>query len=405
MGCRGPSGAPPPRPTLARMIATNPAHATGGPNPLAALRGEVARRRADGQDLIDLSIGDPDEPTPEVIRTALREAVAPVSSYPTAAGQRSTREAIAGFMARRHGVPLDVDTQVLPTSGSKEAIFHLPLAFIDPHGERRTVVWGTPGYPTYARGTRYAGGLDHAVVLEERDGWRLDLAALDADVLARTAIAWICYPHNPTGATVDVAYLRDQLAVARAHDILLASDECYQEVWFDTPPPSLMEACDGDLRGALSFLSLSKRSGMTGYRSGAIVGDAGLIASLRRLREDTGTASPDFVQAAARAAWTDQDHVEERRTIFAAKREVVLTALERMGLHWSGSQATFYVWLRAPSGDDLADATALLDAGVVVTPGRAFGPAGLGWLRLALVPDVEGCSEAMRRFASVVPAG
>jgi succinyldiaminopimelate transaminase len=387
------------------MIATNPAHATGGPNPLAAMRGEVARRRAAGQDLIDLSIGDPDEPTPVAIRAALRDAVEPVSSYPTAAGHRSTREAIAGFMARRHGVALDADTQVLPTAGSKEAIFHLPLAFLDPWGERRTVVWGTPGYPTYARGTRYAGGVDHAVVLEERDGWRLDLAALDAELLARTAIAWLCYPHNPTGATVDLAYLRDQLAVARAHDILLCSDECYQEVWFDAPPPSLMEACDGDPRGALAFLSLSKRSGMTGYRSGAIVGDAELIASLRRLREDTGTASPDFVQAAARAAWADQAHVDERRAVFAAKRAVVLDGLARLGLRWSGSQATFYVWVHAPSGDDLADATALLDAGVVVTPGRAFGPAGVGWLRLALVPDVAGCAEAMRRWATVTSAG
>jgi succinyldiaminopimelate transaminase len=385
------------------MVTTNPAHAASGPNPLAALRSEVARRRAAGQDLIDLSIGDPDEPTPDAIRAALRDAITPVSSYPTAAGQHSTREAIAGFMARRHGVMLDADTEVLPTSGSKEAIFHLPLAFLDAHGERRTVVWGTPGYPTYARGTRYAGGLDHAVVLEERDGWRLDLARLDADVLAATSIAWVNYPHNPTGATVDLAYLRDQLAVARAHDILLCSDECYQEVWFDTPPPSLMEACDGDHSGALSFLSLSKRSGMTGYRSGAIVGDAAAVAVLRRLREDTGTASPDFVQAAARAAWDDQDHVDERRAVFAAKRAVVFAGLDALGLQRSGSQATFYVWLRSPSGDDLADATALLDAGVVVTPGRAFGPAGDGWLRLALVPDVEGCAEAMRRWAAMAP--
>jgi succinyldiaminopimelate transaminase len=387
------------------MIATNPAHATGGPNPLAALRAEVSRRRAAGEDLIDLSIGDPDEPTPEPIRSALRDAITPVSNYPTAAGQPATRAAIAGFMARRHGVTLDADTQVLPTSGSKEAIFHLPLAFLDPHGERRTVVWGTPGYPTYARGTRYAGGIDHAVVLEAREGWRLDLASVADDVLARTAIAWICYPHNPTGATVDLSYLRDQLAVARAHDILLCSDECYQEVWFDTPPPSLMEACDGDPQGALSLLSLSKRSGMTGYRSGAIVGDAALVASLRRLRDDTGTASPDFVQAAARAAWADQDHVDGRRAVFAEKRDIVLAGLQRMGLTWSGSQATFYVWVHAPSGDDLADASALLEAGVVVTPGRAFGPAGEGWLRLALVPDAAGCAEAMRRWDGLVSTG
>jgi succinyldiaminopimelate transaminase len=381
------------------MPTTNPVLTTGGTNPLAALRDQVLERRAAGLDLIDLSIGDPDEPTPDVIRSALVEALVPDSDYPSSAGQPSTRRSIAGFVARRHGVRVDPDTQVLPTSGSKEAIFHLPFAFIDPAAARSTVIWGTPGYPTYARGTRYAGGVPHAVVLTAENDWRLDLADVAEETLARTALAWLCYPHNPSGATVDLGYLRDQLAVARANDILLCSDECYQEIWFDAPAPSLLEAGDGDLAGMLAILSLSKRSGMTGYRSGAIVGDATAITALRRLREDTGTASPDFVQAAARAAWDDQGHVDERREVFAAKRAIVLAGLEDMGLTWSGSTATFYVWVRVPGGDDLAYATHLLDAGIVVTPGRAFGTGGEGWIRLALVPDVDGCHAAMKRWA------
>lgn len=380
------------------MVTTNPVLATGGANPLAALRDEVLRRRAAGEQLIDLSIGDPDEPTPDAIRTALKQALGPISSYPSAYGQAATRRAIAGFVSRRHGVTVDPATQVLPTAGSKEAIFHLPMAFLDPAGARRTVVWGSPGYPTYARGTRYAGGVDHAVILRQEDGWRLDLAALDADVLARTAIAWLSYPHNPTGAVVDLGYLREQLAVARANDILLCSDECYQEMWFDEPAPSLLEACDADLTGALAFLSLSKRSGMTGYRSGAIVGDAALVATLRVLRNDIGTASPDFVQAAAQAAWSDQSHVDERREVFRAKRDVVFAGLRDLGLRWSGSDATFYVWVRVPSGDDLAYTQALLAAGLVVTPGREFGRGGEGFIRLALVPDVDGMRDAMSRW-------
>ena len=391
------------------MPTLNPALAAAGPNPLAALREEVAARRAAGADLIDLSIGDPDEPTPEAVRSALRDAVGPVSSYPTARGGDAVRAAIAAFLARRHGVTVDPATQVLPTSGSKEAIFHLPLAFVDPAGPRRGVVFGTPGYPTYARGTRLAGGEPIAVRLREEDGWRLDLAALDADVLARTCVAWINHPHNPTGATVDVAYLRDQLAVARAHDVVLCSDECYQELWSGAPAPSLLEACDGDAAGALAFLSLSKRSGMTGYRSGAIAGDAALIAVLRRLREDTGTASPDFTQAAAVAAWSDDAHVAERRAAFAAKRAVVLEGLAAAGVAWSGSTDGLYVWARVADGDDVALARRLLDAGVVVTPGRAFGAGGEGWVRLALVPDVAGCREALRRWAdaaaTATPAG
>ncbi len=386
------------------MVTTNPALTTGGANPLAALRDEVARRRAGGQPLIDLSIGDPDEPTPSAIRAALRDAVTPVSSYPTTRGLDATRQAIAGFVARRHGVHLDPATQVLPTSGSKEAIFHLPFAFVDPAGDRRTVVWGTPGYPTYARGARYAGGEPHAVVLTEIDGWRLDLASLDDDVLARTCIAWIGYPHNPTGATVDRAYLRDQLEVARERDILLCSDECYQEVWFDEPAPSLLEVAGDDASGVIAVLSLSKRSGMTGYRSGALVGDAALVQRLRIVREDIGTASSDFVQAAARAAWSDDVHVGERRAIFAAKRDVMFAGLSVLGLKWSGSQATFYLWVRVP-GDELAYATALLDAGLVVTPGRAFGTGGEGWIRLALVPDLDGCRTAMDRWISAARSG
>ena len=387
------------------MVTTNPAVGRGGPNPLAARREEVARRRADGRPLIDLSIGDPDEPTPPAVREALKAAVGPVSSYPTGLGQLATRRAVAAFVQRRHGVEVDPATQVLPTSGSKEAIFHLPFAFLDPAGPRRTVVWGSPGYPTYARGTRYAGGEAHAVVLTDADGWRLDLASLDPELLERTAIAWLGYPHNPTGATVDHGYLRDQLEVARANDILLCSDECYQEVWFDEPAPSLLEVAGDGAQGMLAVLSLSKRSGMTGYRSGAIVGDAALIAQLRTLREDTGTASPDFVQAAAQVAWADDVHVAERRAIFAAKRDAVLEDLEALGLRWSGSRATFYVWIRVPGGDDLAYATALLDADVVVTPGRAFGTGGEGWIRLALVPDLSGCREAMRRWTAAQQQG
>ncbi len=381
------------------MVTTNPAIGRTGPNPLAALREDVGRRRAAGQHLIDLSIGDPDEPTPEAVREALRDAVGPVSDYPTGYGRAATRAAIAGFLARRHGVMVDPATQVLPTAGSKEAIFHLPLAFLDPGGERRVVLWGSPGYPTYARGARYAGGEPHAVVLKEEDGWRLDLTGLDAELLARTCIAWLGYPHNPTGATVDRAYLRDQLDAARANDILLCSDECYQELWFDTPAPSLLEVAGDGAEGALAVLSLSKRSGMTGYRSGAIAGDPALVAALRVLREDTGTASQDFVQAAAQVAWSDDAHVAERRAVFAAKREVVLGALAELGLEHSGSQATFYVWIRVPDGDDLAYASALLDAGLVVTPGRSFGRGGEGWIRLALVPALNGCREAMRRWA------
>ena len=387
------------------MVTSNPALTQLGGNRLAGLQEVANRLRSDGHPLYDFSIGDPDEPTPEVIRSALIGALAPVSRYPTAAGQPALREAVAGWLSRRHGVEVDAGTEVIPSAGSKEAIFHLPLAVLDPHGTRRHVLWGEPGYPTYASGAVFAGGISDPVTLTPEAGWRLSLTELPTERLQRACIAWLNHPHNPTGATADVGWYREQLAVAREHDLLLVSDECYQEIWFDVPAPSLLEACDGDLTGVLAVVSLSKRSGMTGYRSGAIVGDAELISRLKVLRPHIGTASPDFVQAAAIAAWSDQTHVDERREVFRAKREVLLAHLARHGIEVSGSEATFYLWFRAPGGDDAAYAEALLHERIVASPGRAFGPGGSGWLRLALVPTVEGCRAAAATWAAAIEAG
>jgi succinyldiaminopimelate transaminase len=387
------------------MVTSNPALDQLGGYPLAAFQDLANRLRAEGEPLHDLSIGDPDEPTPPFIREALVDAVGPVSRYPTAAGRRSLRAAVADWVARRHGVTVDPDRHVLPSAGSKEAIFHLPLAVVDPHGPRRHVLWGEPGYPVYGRGALFAGGESDPVTLTAEEGWRLSLGDLPADRLQRACLAWINHPHNPTGATADLDWYREQVAAAREHDLLLASDECYQEIWFDRPPPSVLEACDGDLTGVLAFVSLSKRSGMTGYRSGAIVGDPVLIDRLRLLRPNIGTAPPEFVQAAAAMAWGDQAHVDERRAVFGAKRAVVLEHLAKMGIEVSGSEATFYVWFRAPGGDDAAYAEALLRERIVASPGRAFGPGGVGWLRLALVPTVAGCEAAMAAWWDAHAAG
>jgi succinyldiaminopimelate transaminase len=387
------------------MVTSNPALAQLGGNRLAGLQELANRLRADGVALYDFAIGDPDEPTPEHIQRALKDAVGPVSRYPTAAGQPALRAAVAAWFARRHGVTVDPDTEVVPSSGSKEAIFHLPLAVLDPQSPRRHVLWGDPGYPTYASGAVFAGGVSDPVTLSAAGGWRLSLSELPPERLERACIVWLNHPHNPTGATVDLGWYREQVAVARAHDLLVASDECYQELWFDEPAPSVLEACDGDLRGVLAVVSLSKRSGMTGYRSGAIVGDAELITRLKLLRPHIGTASPDFVQAAAIAAWGDQRHVDERREIFRAKREVVLGNLADAGIEVSGSEAGLYVWFRAPGGDDAAYAEALLRERIVASPGRAFGPGGTGWLRLALVPTVEGCRAAMAVWRAALDAG
>lgn len=385
----------------------NPLLGRLGGYPLAAFQDLKADLQAQGVPLHDFSIGDPVEPTPPFIRQALIDGIPEVSQYPTAAGPRALREAIAGWVQRRFGVAVDPDTQVLPTAGSKEAIFHLPLGIVDPHGDRRAAIWGSPGYQVYERGQLFAGGTSDAVDLRDEDGWLLELAALDGDRLRAASIAWVNYPHNPTGAAADLGYYRRCVETAREHGLVLASDECYMDIYPESAeaPPSVLQAADDGFAGALAVFSLSKRSGMTGYRCGALVGDAELIRAQRLLRPNIGTASPEFVQHAARAAWSDDAHVAERRAIFDAKRAVVLGFLRDAGFRIGGSQATFYLWVAAPGGDDAAYAEALLTQRIIVSPGRAFGPAGQGWFRLALVPSVEGCREAVALWREAIGSG
>ncbi len=390
----------------------NPLLTRLGGYPLAAFQDLKRELAADGRPLHDFSIGDPVEPTPAFIREALVAGITATSQYPTAAGLAELRAAIAGWVERRFGVVVDPDTQVLPTAGSKEAIFHLPLAIIDPAGERRHALWGDPGYQVYERGTLFAGGESDPVALTPDDGWVLDLDALDPARLDRAAIAWVNYPHNPTGAVVDGAYYARMLATARDRGIVLASDECYADIYdeADAPPPSLLQAArtssgELDLSGALAAFSLSKRSGMTGYRCGALVGDPELIAAQRTLRPNIGTASPEFVQQAAIAAWSEDTHAVERRRVFNAKRQVMLAFFAKAGITVSGSAATFYLWFAAPGGDDAAYAQALLRHRIIASPGRAFGPAGRGWLRLALVPSVEGCHDAVGIWRAAIAEG
>ena len=387
-------------------LATNPLLSRLGGYPLAAFQDLARAMRTQTEPVHDFSIGDPVEPTPAFIRSALVAGIPTTSQYPTAAGLSELREAIAGWVGRRFGVTVDPDTEVLPTAGSKEAVFHLPLAIVDPHGSRRAVIWGDPGYQVYERGQLFAGGTSDPVALTDADGWRLELGDIAPDRLQQASIAWTNYPHNPTGATADLEYHRRAVAVTREHEIVLCSDECYVDIHPDDElPPSVLQACGDDRTGVLAAFSLSKRSGMTGYRCGALVGDAELIAAQRLLRPNIGTASPEPMQHAAIAAWSDDDHATERRGIFNAKRDVMLAFFEQADITVSGSAATFYVWFAAPGGDDAAYAEALLRHRIIASPGRAFGPAGTGWLRLALVPSVEGCREAARVWGAAISDG
>jgi acetylornithine aminotransferase len=339
---------------------------------------------ARGVPVIDFGIGEPREETPAFIRRALADAIEPLSAYPLAEGLPELRVAVAGWCGRRFGVPLDPDSQVVPTLGSKEAVFHLAQVVA---GD--VVVVTTPGYPVAARGAAFAGKELLELPLEAGRGFLPDLDAVPAETWARVAILWLNYPNNPTAATAPLELYERAAALAREHDFVLASDEAYSELWFGAAPPvSALQV--GDLRNVAVLNTLSKRSSMPGYRSGFVAGDPEVVAALKRYRPNVGVAPQSFVQRAAAAAWADEEHVTAVRDRYRAKRDVLLPALEEAGLRHVGGDATFFLWMTAPEGA----AERLLERGVVVAPGSFFGAAGEGYLRLALVPPPEQCARA-----------
>jgi LL-diaminopimelate aminotransferase len=368
-----------------------------GAYPLLRLEERRREIQARGIELYDFGTGDPREPTDPKIRQALVDGVPEVSQYPSTPGKKGLREAFCGWMARRHGVELDPDAEVLPATGSKEAIFHAPLAFLHPSHTRRGVAYGTPGYPVYERGTLFAGGEPLPVALRAEDGFLLPPEAIDP---GRTRILWVNHPHNPTGATATYAYLEKVAAFCHEHDILLFSDECYNDLYSGEPPPSILEFTR---ERTLAFCSLSKRSGMTGYRSAMMAGDAELIAALKKLRPSIGVATQSFVQDAAVMAWSDDEHVEERRRIFAEKRALFKDFFERAKLAFLPTHASIYLWVAVE--DDEAYALRLLEEGVIVAPGRSFGAGGEGYLRIALVPGLEECKKAIERWERLIREG
>jgi succinyldiaminopimelate transaminase len=354
---------------------------------------EARRRLAEaGVPMIDFGIGEPREETPAFIRETMARSIDPQSRYPLPDGLPELRAAIAAWAERRFGPRLDPDTELVPTFGSKEAIFHLAQVL-----DGELVVVPQPAYPVYERGAVFAGRTVHELPLRASAGFLPDLDAVPAGVWRRTAILWLNYPNNPTAATASIELYERAAALAREHDFVVASDEAYSELYFGADPPvSALQVADRT--NVAVFNTLSKRSSMPGYRSGFVAGDPELVAALKRYRPNVGVAPPEFVQLAAVAAWGDEEHVAAVRETYRAKREVVLPALERLGLRHAGGDATFFLWLEGAAPDLHGR---LLERGVILTPGSYFGAAGEGYLRLALVPTLEECRRAAELLVGV----
>ncbi|GIW70712.1 MAG: LL-diaminopimelate aminotransferase [Planctomycetota bacterium] len=368
----------------------------------------VEQLRAQGIEPIDLGVGDPSDPTPEPIRRACQQAVErhAASGYPSYAGSPAFRAAVAEWTRRRFGIELDPQTEITSSLGSKEAIFHVAEALVEP-GE--IVLCPSPGYPPYARGARFAEAQPWFYPLRPENGFLPELEAIPPEVAARARLLWINYPNSPTGRVASLAELERIAAWARARGIVLCSDEPYSEIYFtEEPPPSALQ-CGKE--GVLVFQSLSKRSHMTGYRVGWVAGDARLVAALRRLKTNIDSGTPWFIQDAAIAALGDEEHVARARASYRARRDALLEGLAAAGLEPCPPEGTFYVWQRLPAGLSSVEFARRLLApqiAVVCTPGAWLGEPladgthpGEGYVRFALVAPLERIQEAARRLAAL----
>ena len=353
---------------------------------------EAARLvRERGIEVIDLGMGDPREPTDPKIRQALVDGLRERMGYPAAVGLPELREAIAAWAGSRFEAALDPETEVIPTLGSKEAIFTFAHAVVDLERGKDTVAFTEPGYPVYERGALFAHARPLALPLHEENGFLPDLDAIDD--LGRLAVLWVNYPNNPTAATAPLSFYERLAALAREHGFVVASDEAYTELWFEEPPASALQLADRT--NVVVFNTLSKRSSMTGYRSGFAAGDPALIDALKAFRPSVGTAPQEFVQRASVVAWGDEEHVAEARARYGRKRALFLDVFARAGLRVAGSEATMYLWVAVPDGATSEGfAERLLEHGVLVTPGSYLGAAGEGYFRVALVPSEEECARA-----------
>jgi LL-diaminopimelate aminotransferase len=364
-----------------------------------------AEQRKKGVDLIDLGIGDPDLPTPAHIVDALREAAPRPEHhrYPSYAGMLEMRRAAADFCEARFGVTLAPETEVLALIGSKEGVAHLPLALVDP-GD--VVLCPDPGYPVYATGTQFAGGVVYPMPLSRERGFLPDLAAIPADVAARAKLLWVNYPNNPTAALATRAFYEELVAFARRHDIVIASDLAYSEIYFGgEPPPSILEI-PGARDVAIELHSLSKTYNMTGWRVGFAAGNRELVGALGKVKTNVDSGVFEAVQRAAIAALSgDQSCVEAMRRIYRERRDVLCGGLAAAGFDVLVPQASFYCLIAVPPGfTSLEYAGTLLEqAGVVATPATGFGPGGEGFVRLTLCADKTRLAEAVARLSASGP--
>lgn len=365
---------------------------------------KVAEAKARGADIISFGVGDPDLPTPPHVIEALKTAASDPTThrYPAYTGMPEFRQSIAAWYEKRFGVKLDADDEVQPLVGSKEGIFHLPVAFIDP-GDVALIP--DPGYPVYETGTILAGGDAVLLPLTEDNGYKPDLTGLPADVLERARVLWLNYPSNPTAACVDKSFFEEAVRFCKQHDLLLAHDAAYTEITFDGYiAPSVLEV-DGAMDCAIEFHSLSKTYNMTGWRIGWVAGAPVAIEAMKRLKTNVDSGIFDAVQRAGIAAIEGpQDYHLECVDRFRHRRDLLCDGLKSMDIVVEPPKGSIYVWVPVPEGHTSESFTTfLLDrCDIVVAPGTGYGPSGEGYVRFSLTLEDDRLEEGVERLRKAV---
>lgn len=363
----------------------------------------IAAKRAAGFDVVSLGIGDPDLPTPDYIVGELkRTAEIPANHrYPDYYGLPELRKAVASWYQKRFGVELHPDNEVVPLIGSKEGIFNIALAYIDP-GDVALVP--DPGYPVYSIGTMLAGGTAHYMPLLEENDFLPDLDAIPASVLEKARVLWINYPNNPTSAIAPMEFFEKVIAFANQHNLLVCHDNAYSDVCYDGyVAPSFLQL-PGAKEVGVEFHSLSKTYNMTGWRIGMMVGNGSAVSALGRVKTNVDSGIFQAVQYAGITALTgDQSWLPDRNLIYQRRRDYVLSVLREIGIHAPTPRASLYIWARVPKQyTSLEFSLKLLDElAVWVTPGVGFGPSGEGWFRISVTTPDDRLDEAMQRLKSL----
>ena len=358
--------------------------------------------RQQGRELIDLSVGDPDLPTPHGIIDRMSQEIRHPQNhrYPDYEGLLEFREAVASWYWRRFGVSLDPSAEVMALIGSKEGIAHLPLAFVDP-GDY--VLVPDPGYPVYRASTILSEGIPYTLPLKEERGFLPDLRDVPSEIAKKAKLLFLNYPNNPTGATATREFFREAVAFAREYDLIVCHDAAYSELYFESPPPSFLSV-EGAKDVVVEFHSLSKTFRMTGWRIGFVVGNAKVLSGLGRVKTNVDSGVFNAIQRTS--VWVLQGNMDQEaerwRQELRRRRDVMVEGLRSLGFKVEPPKATFYLWLKVPEGYTSRDfAERLLEAGVVVTPGVGFGEWGEGYVRMALTVTEERLREALRRLREV----